>query len=452
MRMAVGCGIVLGVLYTLSPLTVLSLAAIAVAAWASSRDMSPRERAWFLGVLALAMALRLAAIAALFVFADSTQPFASFFGDEELFKNRTIWLRNVYLGIPISPADMIYVFDEVGRSSYLYLLAYIQALVGDAPYGLNVLNACWYVLAVMLLHHLARRGFGPVAALGGMVVLVLLPSLFSWSVSVLKEPLYILVAAFELWCAVAIVRARSWPLRIAAIIAVILCAYVLGTVRVGGSLLVVVGASTGIAATVLLRPRLVAATLLVMPLIIGAALLQPAIQQRALRMVQEGAFQHTGHVVTPGYSYELLDPSLYDYGSRLRVFRMTTPEAARYVVRSLASFVTVPRPSHIESRRALAYLPEHAAWYAMLALLPIGVVAGFRRDPVLTCLLLSHGIAATLMVALTGGNIGTLIRHRGMTLPYFCWFAALGAVYLMDWVAHVNPRAARAPLSSGARA
>ena len=102
-----------------------------------------------------------------FSLADPSRPYANFFGDEELFKNRTVWLRNVSMGIPISPADTIYVFDEVGRSSYLYLLAYIQALVGDAPYGTNVLNACWYVAAVLLLHGFIRRAYGRVAAFGG---------------------------------------------------------------------------------------------------------------------------------------------------------------------------------------------------------------------------------------------------------------------------------------------
>ena len=116
------------------------LAALTSSCGASARDLGPRERRWFIGLVAVAVALRLAAIAGLFLLADASRPYANFFGDEELFKSRTVWLRNIGLGVPISPADMIYVFDEVGRSSYLYVLAYIQALVGDAPYGNNVLS------------------------------------------------------------------------------------------------------------------------------------------------------------------------------------------------------------------------------------------------------------------------------------------------------------------------
>ena len=446
MKVAIVAGIVLGVLYTLSPLTVLSLTALGALVWRISRELTPRERTWFATVVAIAIAVRLAAIAALFVFADPSRPYANFFGDEELFKSRTVWLRNIGLGIPVSPADMIYVFDDVGRSSYMYLLAYIQALVGDAPYGNNVLNATLYVAAVVILFWFMRRYFGQMAALSGAIFLLFVPSLFSWSISVLKEPLYIFVAAIELICAVAIVRAPKLWQRAAAIVAVVACAYLLGTLRVGGTLLAAVGTLVGLPAGLLAtRPKLAWPVIAAVPIAVVILAMQPRVQERALLAVQDAAFQHWGHVATPGYSYKLLDPRLYIDMGRRTVYTMTWPEAGRYVTRAFWSFVTVPRSSQIESRSALAYLPEQALWYSLLLLTPIGVIAGMRRDPVLTCLLLAHGLAAAGMVALTSGNIGTLIRHRGLTLPYFTWLAALGACSVIYWLAS---RPAPAPLSA----
>lgn len=453
MRVALAAGAALGLLYTLSPLTVLSLAALTALALALSGSMAPRERRWFLGVVASAMALRLAAIALLFLLADPSQPFASFFGDEEMFKSRTVWLRNVSAGVAVSPADMIYAFDEVGRSRFLYLLAYIQVLVGDAPYGANVLNACWYAAAVILLHWLLRRAFGAVVALGSTLVLVFLPSLFSWSISVLKEPLYLLVAVLELILAVQIVRAPGVALRGAAAVAVIACGFLLEGIRQGGWLLATVGTTAGIAgALVMARPRVALASVAALPLVVLMAWSQPAVRDRTLKTVQEAAFQHWGHVVTPGYSYRLLDDRIYWLGNRLTVYQMTPGEAGRYVVRAFASFVTVPRPSQIESWGALAYLPEQAVWYAILFLVPIGAVAGFRRDPIVTALLLSHGLAAAGMVALTGGNIGTLIRHRGLSLPYFSALAAVGGYHAIGWLMHRHHAPAVSPLPAGEQA
>src|SRR5688572_33267616 len=98
MKLAIAAGAALGVLYTLSPLTVSFLACITPYWMRISRGVPGRERDWLAALLVTALALRLAAVAILFLTADSTHPFNSFFGDEELFKSRTVWLRNIGLG------------------------------------------------------------------------------------------------------------------------------------------------------------------------------------------------------------------------------------------------------------------------------------------------------------------------------------------------------------------
>ena len=437
---AVVTGVVLGALYTLSPLTVLALAALTGVVMFAARDLGPRERSWLIGLVAGAMALRLAAIGGLFLFADAARPYANFFGDEELFKQRTVWLRNAFLDVPIAPADMIYVFDEVGRSSYLYGLAYIQALVGDAPYGTNVLNAAVYVVAVVLMFAFFRRVYGRAAALAGTALLLFLPSLFSWSISVLKEPVYIFVAALEIICAAQIVGAPALARRLLAVAGVAVCAWVLGSLRIGGTELAVIGTLVGVTAGLIVtRPRWIWGALVAVPLILAAALMQPRVQERIVGALAETAFLHWGHVATPGYSYRLLDPRFYANHDRKSVYTMTAPEGVRYVIRAGGEFLTAPRPSQIESRSALAYLPEQAIWYLLLGLVPFGIVSGLARAPVVTCLLLSHAVVACAMVALTGGNIGTLIRHRGLVVPYLVWLAALGGCMLVARVASRSP-------------
>ena len=135
---------------------------------------------------------------------------------------------------------------------------------------------------------------------------------------------------------------------------------------------------------------------------------------------------------TAGLTYKILDDRLYS--DRDLIPTMTAPEAGRFVVRALHSYLTVPLPWQIESRAALAFLPEQIVWYLIAMLVPIGAVAGFRRDPVLTSLLLAHGVAVSLMVALSGGNVGTLVRHRGLSIPYFAWLSSLGAVAIVKFI------------------
>jgi hypothetical protein len=84
-------------------------------------------------------------------------------------------------------------------------------------------------------------------------------------------------------------------------------------------------------------------------------------------------------------------------------------------------------------------------WYAILAGLPLGCVAGWRRDPLVTALLTGYVIPTAAVIALTSGNVGTLVRLRGLVTPYLLWVSVLGYCVLLEWI--VSTRARRVPSS-----
>ena len=422
----VGAGVVLGLLYTLSPLSVIALVVTAAASVAASRDLTPAERRWYWSVIAVALLLRLAAIALLFLTADPSRPFASFFGDEELYKFRSVWVRNVGFGIPISPADVIYGYDAVGRTGHMYVLAFVQALVGDAPYGLHMLNMMLSLCGVLALYRLIRAAYGPAVSMTGLAGLLLLPTLLAWSISVLKEPMNMFMLAAEFICAVAIVRApRAWQKGLAAA-GVVVFALAMESLRAGGILTAALGTLGGMTlAFILARGRRLMIALVVVPAAIGALATVPQLQDRVMANMRNAAFYHAGHVLTPGFSYQLVTPAYY--ANRTHLLHYMTPlEAGRYSLAAMWGYLVQPVPWRMESRVLLAYLPEQLIWYAMALLLPFGVVAGMRRDLLVTSMLLAHAVAAIAIVALTSGNIGTLIRHRSLALPYLIWLSVLG--------------------------
>ena len=57
-----------------------------------------------------------------------------------------------------------------------------------------------------------------------------------------------------------------------------------------------------------------------------------------------------------------------------------------------------------------------------------------------TSLLVMHAAGAIVLVALTSGNIGTLIRHRSLALLYLVWLSALGGHELVRLVVERNGR------------
>ena len=165
-----------------------------------------------------------------------------------------------------------------------------------------------------------------------------------------------------------------------------------------------------------------------------ALLARPAVQNRALDTLAESAKIHAGHVFTLGHGYKLLDESFYyrvqDPNSS--TLTLTADQAARYVVRAAVSFVLTPLPWQAVSIRELVYVPEQLAWYAMLALLPIGIVAGWRRDAATTAMMIGYLMPTSMILALTNGNVGTLVRLRGMVMIILVWVSALGLCALLE--------------------
>ena len=101
-------------------------------------------------------------------------------------------------------------------------------------------------------------------------------------------------------------------------------------------------------------------------------------------------------------------------------------------------------PWEARSTATVAYLPEQVVWCLLVAFALIGLPFAFRRDVIVAGLLVGHAVVAAATVALISGNIGTLVRHRGLALPYFVWISGVGACQLLAaWrprTAHVDSR------------
>jgi hypothetical protein len=437
-QVAVAAGTVLGVAYTLSPLTVWAACGFAFLVWRIGEGLPEPERQRVRAILIAAILLRVVAIVGVWFTTDHARvPFASFFGDEEYFIRRATWLRNVALGVPIHSADLIYAFDDYSYTHYLYVIAFVEALVGFAPYGLKIVSAAMYLGGAVILFRLARPAYGSGAALAGLLVVLFLPSLFAWSIAALKEPPYFLVGALACSVAVTTMRTRSIARRIAGLLFLVLAAGLLQAIRDGGLIIAVIGLGGGMLFGWLARrPWAALAFAVAVPIAVFGIFSRPAVQLRAVQEVRRAAKLHWGHVNTPGYSFKSLDPEFYP--ERSSIDSMSRGATGRYLVRSAVEYLTVPRPWTIESRAALAFVPELMFWYCILALLPFGLVVALRRDALVTTVLGAYAFALAALVAVTGGNIGTLVRHRGLALPYLIWLSAVGADALltrMGWKA-----------------
>jgi hypothetical protein len=426
---AILAGVLLGFLYTLSPMTVWFVpASVAIVMWAG-RSLPPRERRWIRGLLVGAILVRVFAVAALFLF--GTPDYASFnvfFGDEQYMVIRSIRLRNLWLGLPLSPEAFVDVFDSYGRTSYLNVIAYAQLLVGPSPYGVHLLNTVFYLVGAIVLHRIARRAYGPVPAFGSLVFVLFLPTLVAWSASALKESLNFLVVVCTMGATIAVVRAR-WRWRPVAALVVVAGIAILRTFRAGAFEIAVASLALGLTARFATR-RLwrIAALTAAVSVWAGPALRDPRVQGAALDGLRSAVRIHMGHVFTRGHSYRLLDDVFYV--SRL-VTTMNWDDAVRFVDRAAVSVLLFPVPWDLRSWSELAYLPEQLIWYIVLATAVIGFVVGLRRDALVSCVFAAYAVVALMVVGLTTGNIGTLVRHRVFALPYLIVLSAVGMAALL---------------------
>ena len=347
---------------------------------------------------------------------------------------------------------MRYAYDDSIRTSFVWILATLQTVFGPSPYGLHLVSAWFYVFGALVLYRTVRPGFGKPASLVALALLLFLPSLFAWSIAVLKEPIFFALMATVVWATVAAARQSSWLVRWLAVLALVPVALAADTIRDGG--LVVAGAGTAASvlfAFVVTRRRLALALAFLIVLAGGTAWSRPWVQDRLDLVVARAAQRHWDHVHAPGHSYMIFEPGFYV--ERPLPGSITRAEAARLAVMGLITYVMVPAPWQMTSRAELAYLPEQIVWYALVLLAPFGLWAGMRRDPFLTAVLSVHLLMAVGLVAMTSGNIGTLVRHRALALPYVVWFSGLGLSLLLVrlsgmWM--LGTPAARVPQGVGA--
>jgi hypothetical protein len=429
---AICVGIALGAAYAASPVTCWFLIAMmALFSWAG-RGLSHRERWWVWRLLALAVVLGLLTIAVLFLKSDprvlSSFPWER---DGEGIALRSWWIRNVWMDIPILPQYFKSAADPYAWTTFLYVLAYVQYLLGIAPYGLHVINIGLSVATAIILYRLIRLSYGPEPALVGLTLMLFTPTLFLWSVSTLKEPIFVFVAAVTVTAAVAVVRGRSSLHRVLAVAILFACLWAIEGIRSGGRLVTGAGVVAGCAASVAAR-RAIAMLLATLLVLAGGVVLlkSSAIHARVRSELQLAAGKHLGHVNTEGHHYKLLDQRLYTIHRSLGA--ITGPEAARFVARALAAVVVFPLPWQAESRSELAFLPQQMLWYVLLAFAMVGFVAGLRRDALVTCTLAGVAAVGAAGIALNSGNFGTMVRHRDMIMPFVMCLSALGLVVVVS--------------------
>jgi hypothetical protein len=420
-------GVALGIAYTWSPLMIVFAIALPYGCWVATRDLPSSERRVVGSAIAVAVAIRLLAIAALLLATDPMrEQFAAFFPDAHYAIQRSWWIRNLWFGVPIGPHALFGIYDTYGASSFTYALAAVQAIVGPSPYGVDLISVAALVATAVLLFRLARRAYGFTPALAAFLVILFWPTMIAWSVSALREASQVCLVALALATTVAAVRMPAPRARITAAAAALAAVYAIGTLRSGALLIVAIA----IPAALVIRAAALRASVAAAVGVAAVALAIVLASRADVRAFVEyqtdlAANRHFGQAMTSGRAYRLLDDRFYAEGPQ-STFTVTRPEAARFFARAATAFVLVPMPWRAATWAEAAVVPQQLTWYALVALAIVGLTEAWRRDPLVTSLLALYVVMGVVVIAPNSGNIGTLVRHRDTIVPAVACLAGVG--------------------------
>jgi 4-amino-4-deoxy-L-arabinose transferase-like glycosyltransferase len=322
-------------------------------------------------------------------------------------------------------------------NAYTYTEAALYFVLGHHPLAMKLVNCLFGALVAGLVFLITRRVFGPRAGIFAGVAAALFPSTFLWSLTNLKETMFLFGAALLLWLLTLLITSGRWVLIVPLLAALAL---------VGGlRLYVQVMFAFLIPGTVLLQSRqqmpqkwaqaaVLATGCAVLLWFSGGTVLLGMSPQR-LNLQRECAAIGANSAFVTVTADEL--PELYQgcvppgtetaeaspmAGRSVREMLSWLPTGSLYVL-------AAPFPWAAERTVEQVTIPEMVLWYGAVVLGLIGFARHWRRWRQYIHLLGYIGSIA-LLLALTQGNLGTLVRHRGMVIPFVLIFSGAGAAWL----------------------
>lgn len=393
------------------PLSLEFLLLLGVTAFVVRGERDPGARSFLTGLAAAGI---LARVGALFVVYGVLAP--EFFApDSATYRGLGGQLWQSWQGLGSGP-------DTTWQSSYVVFNAVAHGLLGDARYGMAVLNLFVGVWSAILAYRLGRTCFGEAAGRATGVLVAIFPSLVLWSVLNIRDALATFVVTALALLAVRIYRRVSGPDLLLMVVGLLY----LSSLRDYMAVLLLGGVLLGFALALRpgrLVPTLVAGVVLVLGgifLLERSQVLSPDILEDPLRsaagmrrnLQQDFVSGQAGSAFGTGY-----DTS-------------TVGGAIRYLPVGLAFFLFAPFPWAITSVLQLSTLPEVLLWYALVPFTLLGLRGIRTREHSVGLVLVGILAIVVTSYALVEGNFGTAYRHRSQVLPLFFVFAGRG---LADW-------------------
>lgn len=331
---------------------------------------------------------------------------------------------------------------------FAYFLGFLYAVFGYSPLLGRLINVTLSAVSAFLVMRVAQDQVGRRGGRLAFLLVLFWPSMFLFSLSLLRDTAVVLLIVLVVWSVHRFVRGT--PLALAGALGGIVLIGVLRkqTAWLLVPILVLWGAYYFLSSR---RALLLGAAVGV--LVLGFTRMDVLIGD----MFEQAVRQHVGFLASPGVNYSILPSRMkIDVEKRPPILRINTSDGKRVAIdlsnptdseteqlvkhlnnfswgeifrmylRGVAHYVTEPWPSHLRSFKLRIFFPQMFLWYACLALAVPGTLAYWSRGRDMgVFIILFLGVFVSLY-GLSEGTIGVLIRHRDMITPFVLLLAVVG--------------------------
>ncbi len=324
-------------------------------------------------------------------------------------------------GLPLKEAFMRRLSISGTLHEYDYINGAVYLFFGKSPLTMLFLNCGIGVITALLMYKISNLIFGKKIARITFLLCSFWPSLLLWSTQNLKEPLTVFLIVLSFFAFLHCVKnfnPIAFVLTVLSLFALMKFRFPIGALVVCSMLACVFFSAYK---NTKKNPFVIIAS--VAGLIIIFAWLYYALNSYIKMWTGEGVTSSKLFVLIDSYR----NVRAYSNLAFLPNFSIVTPLALlAFLPLGLAAVLLAPFPWQLFSPSQIMAAPEMIAWYALFPFLVKGIIFSLKNRFKYAFPIFIYSCISLLMMGVLEGNIGTMFRHRAISLIFLLMFIAAG--------------------------
>jgi len=342
-------------------------------------------------------------------------------GDSAYYTLRSWWIAKNWLGHKLSDETLHDAFTrDYGFSTHLYVLAFFHYVFGFSPISSKLMNCLLGTLAGLFVYFTVKEVFNKKAAKLSAIMVVFFPSMFLWSINNLKDSFLIFALCLMMWAFVRFQKTKKLFYLVPLIGAIFLHSFRHFWLSYIALSIVVVSYFLTSHISSFKKTAIIIIVLSLIGLTTKMGFFD--LKTHGNRVLSRIVNFHRGMIYTGGSCYRLLSDEQYANPDP----NITSSDYLKMLFKGLCHFFFEPFPWKVNTKLMLASLPQMVLWYIFSPFVILGMFIAIRYRWRYSLLLILYLFVFASLIGVTGGNIGTLFRHRDLITPIFLIFGTLG--------------------------